>query len=220
LIEDGKEVFIAGDIVDEDKSPEKLLLSDLDLKRWAPSLTPTEALLTFPRELFLYRVGGLRRAAVVNFVPTDIRRAGASDGKFADGIELLGFRLETPDRRIRADLLSMEFFWKTTRRMEEEIYVGVIFMNAAMRHVGEPCWHTLGGTFGADQWKPGEIVRERVNVFPPPLPPGRYLLAIGMVDGKGAEIKYIPPDFATTGRTFAYVLLGSFDLGIAPYAGQ
>jgi 4-amino-4-deoxy-L-arabinose transferase-like glycosyltransferase len=219
LVEKGAAVFIAGDVVDEDKSPEKLLLSDLDLVRWVPTLTREEKSLSFPRELFLYRVTGLRRATAVKAVPAGIERGSVDSGRFANGIELLGFRTLRPDRGIRADMLSFELFWKTTQPIDGDVYVGAVFLNERLQRVGEPCWHTLGGSLSASDWNPGSVIAERINFFPPPLWPGRYHVAIGMVDDRGNEVAYFPSDAALSGRTYSYVLLASFGVGAPPPPG-
>lgn len=220
MLKEGTPVFMAGDVVDEDKSPEKLLLADLQLNRWEPALSPAESRLLFPRELNLYRVSGLRSAAAVKSVPAGVERGSANDGAFANGIELLGFRPAPPDRRIREDLLTLELFWKSSRPLTGDVYVAIIFMDASPKRIGEPCWHTLGGTLSAGQWREGAVVAEQVNIFPPPLPPGRYFLGIGMVDDRGVEVKYLPRDASYTGRTYDYILLAPFDLGLTPYARE
>ncbi len=212
----GAAVFLAGDVVDEDKSPEKLLLSDLDLARWSPALTPEEERLSFPRELFLYRVKGLKRGSSVKAVPPDLEKGAAIAGRFANGIELLGFRPLAPEREIRADVLSFELFWSATQPVGGGVYVGAVFLNERMQRVGEPCWHTLGGSFDAREWKPGSVIAEKINLFPPPLGPGRYYIALGMVDERGGEVAFLPADAAQRGRRFSYVLLTSFGVGSPP----
>ncbi|MEI6634002.1 MAG: DUF2723 domain-containing protein [Chlamydiota bacterium] len=214
----GRPVFIAGDVVDEDKSPEKLLLSDLDLSRWYPALTPDEARLVFPRELFLYRVSGIRGAGRVDAVPGDAPRGTANDGGFSNGLTLLGFRPGAPDRRLRGDLIALDLYWKAARPLAGDVYVGMFFMDGMMRRVGEPCWHTLGGAFRPGSWKPGEIVRERVNLFPPPLGAGRYFLAVGLVDEQGDPIGYLSASSAASGKTYDYVLLVPYDNAPPPQA--
>lgn len=216
MMKEGTSVFIGGDVVDEDKSPEKLLLSDLDLVRWDPKLVRKEAELSFPRELFLYRVAGLRRATVVKAAPAGIERGMANSGRFANGIELLGFQPIQPQREIRGDVLSFEFFWKTMQPVKGDVYIGAVFLNDKMQRMGEPCWHTLGGSPGVSNWAPGSVVAERINFFPPPLWPGKYYIAIGMADGWGNEVAYLPADAALRGRTFGLVLLTSFGVGTPP----
>jgi len=220
IVGEGRSVFLAGDIVDEDKSPEKLLLSDLELERWNAQLSPAESRLVYPRELYLYRVTGVRTATPVKSLPADVQKGSANDGKFANGVELLGFLAAAPDRRIREDILSLELFWKSSRPLGGDLYIGVIFLDGAMRRIGEAFWHTLGGSLGAGEWKEGDLIREKVNIFPPPLPPGRYFMALGMVDEKGVEVKYLPPDSSVTGRAYDYVLLAPFDMGAMPYTEQ
>lgn len=215
----GRAVFIAGDVVDEDKSPEKLLLSDLELSRWYPRLPPAEAGLVFPREMFLYRVAGLRGAERVDAVPPDAPRGGAGAGAFFNGLSLLGFRPFPPDRRLRGDLLTLEMYWRASRPLTGGVYAGIFFMDGSMRRVGEPCWHTLGGSFAADSWKPGETVRERVNIYPPRLGYGRFFMAIGLVDGMGGKIGFLPAASSAPDGGYAYVLLVPYDNAPAPAQG-
>ena len=218
-VREGMPVFLAGDVVDEDKSPEKLLLADLDLIRWAPALPTEESRLSFPRELFLYRVTGIRRGAAVKAAPAGIEKGIANTGGFANGVELLGFRPLDPESGIRGDMLSFELFWSAARPVAGDVYVGAVFLDDKMRRVGEPCWHTLGGSWGACDWRPGSVVAEKVNFFPPPLGPGKYFMAAGMADGGGEEVAYLPADAARNGRTFSYVLLASFGVGAPPGGG-
>ena len=207
----GRAVFIAGDVVDEDKSPEKLLLSDLDFAPWRPDLAPGEARLLFPRELFLCRVAGLRGARRVDGVPAGAPRGVANDGAFSNGMELLGFIPEPPDRRIRGDLLSLSLYWKRSAPVAGEVYAGIFFLDAMLRRIGEPCWHTVGGSFGPVAWEPGAAVRERVDIYPPPLAPGRYLMAIGLVGAGGERIGYLPANAGSQGKSYDYVLLVPYE---------
>ena len=215
-VREGTPVFLGGDVVDEDKSPEKLLLADLDLIRWNPALTTEESRLSFPRELFLYRVTGIRRGAAVKGAPAGVEKGIANTGMFANGIELAGFRPLTPEMGIRPDMLSFELFWSAARPVAGDVYVGAVFLDDKMGRVGESCWHTLGGSWSARDWTPGSVVAEKVNFFPPPLGPGKYFMAFGMTDGGGAEVAYLPADAARSGRTYSYVLLASFSVGIPP----
>jgi hypothetical protein len=116
-------------------------------------------------------------------------------------------------------MLSFELFWSAARPVAGDVYVGAVFLDDKMRRVGEPCWHTLGGSWGACDWRPGSVVAEKVNFFPPPLGPGKYFMAAGMADGGGEEVAYLPADAARNGRTFSYVLLASFGVGAPPGGG-
>lgn len=207
----GRAVFIAGDVVDEDKSPEKLLLADLDLSRWHPTLAPVEAQLMSPRELFLYRAIGVRGAERVGAVPAGAPRGIANDGKFANGMTLLGFLPEPADRRLRGDLLSLALYWKAARPVGGDVYAGVFFLDRTLWRVGEPCWHTVGGSFGPRAWEPDVIVKERVNIYPPPLAPGRYFMAIGLVGSDGERVGYLPAHAEVPGKAYDYVLLVPYD---------
>ncbi len=92
-------------------------------------------------------------------------------------------------------------------------------MDGSMRRVGEPCWHTLGGSFAADSWKPGETVRERVNIYPPRLGYGRFFMAIGLVDGVGGKIGFLPAASSAPDGGYDYVLLVPYDNAPAPAQG-
>jgi hypothetical protein len=209
----GRAVFLAGDIVDEDKSPEKLLISDLDFEPWQAALSPDELRLRFPRELFIYRVMGLRTAKVLKEMPEQYENGIANKGTFVNGVTLLGFVPRGPVMGMGREVLNFDFYWSASEKLTDELYVGMIFMNSRMQRLGEPCWHTLGGVLGAKDWAVGEIFHENCNVYPPPLPAGRCFITIGMVNGKGHEVKYLPADHARTGKAFDYVLLMSFEKG-------
>lgn len=213
----GREVFLAGDVVDEDKSPEKLLLSDLDLELWRLRLTPEERGFTPLRELFLYNVAGLRAASPVKTMPEGCERGIANDGRFSNGIVLLGFRPASSGGAVRRDALPMTLYWTATGDLPGDVYIGMAVLDGRRRRIGEPCWHTLGGTFGAHKWRAGEIVKEEVNIYPPPLAPGRYSIAIWMAGDRGEEVKYLPADYKRTGRVFDSVLITSFDVGRVHY---
>ncbi len=215
-IQRGHSVFVAGDVVDEDKSPEKLLLSDLIFKPWQPTLPLEELNLSFPRELFLYRVTGLRGATVVKDMPEGSRKGMTDDGSFANGISPLGFLPSGLVSGIGREVLNFDLFWTTKEKITGDVYVGMIFVDSKMRRLGEPCWHTLGGSFGVSKWEPGKIIHENINVYPPPLPEGRYSIAIGMTNDRGNDIKYLPADYTRTGKAFNYVLLAPLHKGPGP----
>jgi hypothetical protein len=211
FMEQRRNVYLAGDVVDEDKSPEKLLLSDLDFKIWQPKLPIKEMQLTFPRELFLYSVTGLRKGSPVERPPEKIERGLANDGTFANGIRLLGFRPNGPVTGIGREAINFDFFWQTSSPISSKnLYAGLIFMDNRMNRIGPPCWHTVGGTYGAAEWETGRVIRESVNVYPQPLPPGTYFIALGLVDAAGVETKYIPAGPNLEGREFDFVLLMQF----------
>ncbi|MDD5557309.1 MAG: DUF2723 domain-containing protein [bacterium] len=218
ILGEGRPVYVAGDIVDEDKSPEKMLLADLALEPWLPLLAPAEAAISFPRELLLHRVTGLREAAPVSALPEGLQRGAGNDGAFANGMALAGFRPLPAGGAIRRDALPIEFFWTAAAGIEGEVYAGAIFLDARMRRFGEPVWFRVGGARGPARWDEGTVMRDDVVLLPPPLPPGRYALAVGMVDGNGDAVAYRPAAGEAAGRAFDYVLLGLFEAGAPPAA--
>ena len=212
---EGREVFIAGDAVDMDKAPERLLLADLEIEPWRPFPPIPGA----PRELALYCVTGFRKAKAAEGKPPIAERGPAAEGAFANGLRLLGMAerpLVVPEHG--GLLLSLDPVWEAERPVSSVLYAVVTVLDDRMRPIrGESAWYTLGGLHPPSEWPPGEAVRDPVACLLPPLPPGRYLVALGLSVCDGNRIKFVPAGGAA-GRRYDYVLATAFTvpMGVRP----
>ncbi len=174
------------DVMDEDKSPEKLLLSDLDLAPWRPNLPPEEACLVFPaRAVPLPRRRPARGATRPTASPRRRReRSPNDDGAFSSGMELLGFHPEPPDKGIRGDLLPRRLL--ETSAPVAGIYAGIFFLDPMLRRIGEAVPGTRWEVRSVpEKWGDGAPWCGAGGYLPPPLPQG---LPIGLVGADGERI--------------------------------
>jgi len=212
-----KSVYISGDCVDQDKAPEILLISDLNLRPSAPRELILSMTTPYPTELIPYRVESFVEARPVHGDPEIEERGLANDGNFADTIELLGF--SAPREEISAigrNVIALDFYWKVLDRVPQDLIGLVTVFNEQLLRVAPgraEGFFTLGGTYRSSKWRAGETIKERVYYYLPNLPAGRYFLALGLLKPDGKAVPFYPSDRETQGREFDFVLLTPFGIG-------
>ena len=72
---------------------------------------------------------------------------------------------------------------------------------------------TLGGEYKSSEWEKGSNIKQRVDYYLPNLMPGRYYLALGLIDSYNLPVPYLPADYDTNKQIFDFVLLMPFGIG-------
>lgn len=150
---------------------------------------------------------------VVAALPADANRFDPPVA-FENGIELLGWRIETPRVR-RHRPLFVRTWWRTDRPVEARWEV---FLHPDPTREGQERFagggageHEPGDwSYPTNRWRPGEIVEDRFDVRPfPYVPPGTYELFVGLWR-PDTRVRLRPLDEARTdgGRR---VRLGTFE---------
>lgn len=187
-----------------------LLLNDLNRGVDAVALTQfDEDLLYGDRDtLFAALTGNYRLAASVSdFDPfrNDLRiylppqwalpdTATPLDQPFGETTRLAGFELDSQPVR-PGDPLRLALFWQTQpgARQPDDVTIFVHLLDkdetVVAGHDSPPC----DGTCPASTWRPGEVIRDeyRLNV-PADLPPGEYLIEVGMYNPQTLERLPVP----------------------------
>ncbi|NIM92001.1 MAG: DUF2723 domain-containing protein [Candidatus Aminicenantes bacterium] len=213
-------VYLCGDAVEKDKAPEELLLADVNFELSLPSVPPAEGKKIFPPELLLYQAESFRKAESLR-EPPEIRNRGlANDGNFADTFELVGYddpafkNLKRGRKKI-----ALTFYWRVLQEFKEDLFGLFTVVDERMNKVDpqRTSWFfTLGGERGASRWKKGEIIKDEVYYYLPNLPQGKYFLALGLVRLNGEPIPYFPASYRQDFRTFDFVILLPFSVGVPP----
>ncbi len=107
------------------------------------------------------------------------------DARFGDHIVLHGYALDRTTYQ-PGDVVTLTLFWTTETALDIRYKVFVHLYAAAgdpplAQHDGEPG----GGQAWTTTWQPGDIIIDRHGVpIPQDLPPGTYLLGVGLYDGR------------------------------------
>lgn len=151
--------------------------------------------------------------AVVASLPADAQRFDPPLA-FENGIELLGWRIETP-RIPRHRPLFVTTWWRTTRPLDARWEV---FLHPDPTRQGQERFagggageHEPGDwSYPTNRWRPGEIVEDRFDVRPfPDVPPGTYELFVGLWR-PDTRVRLRPQDEARGDRG-RRVRLGTFE---------
>jgi hypothetical protein len=155
---------------------------------------PRAARRAFSSELALYRVEAVREARPMTEAPAF--HGMLNDGTFSGALRLLGVKAVSvealPDRR---RLFTLDLSWEVLGALPGDLTGVFGLRDEAMRpiHVltGERMF-ALGGRRPTSRWKVGEKLTDRVCLFLPALPPGRFVLSLGLVDAHGRPLEYWP----------------------------
>ncbi len=106
--------------------------------------------------------------------PIEIAPPNVTNANFANQVTLLGYSIESI---AAGDVLSLELFW----RVEEQPTANLL----PFVHLEDAWKHRWGQVesfaYPAEQWAPGEIIVQRVELpLAPGMPPGEYRLRIGI----------------------------------------
>ena len=211
-------VYISGDCVDQDKAPEVLLISDLELEPKVPQDLLLSMTKPFPTELIPYEVKALRVGSSFVGSPKIESRGIANNGNFANILELLGYAMaEEKGMGVGRNKISLDFYWRVLDSIPEDLLgVFTVFDERMGRIDPERTagFFTVGGGYPSSKWGKGQIVKERVYYYLPQLPFGRYYLALGLLKEDGESIPYFPAEYEKYGREFEFILLLPFAIGL------
>jgi hypothetical protein len=219
-----EKIYIAGDCVDQDKAPEPLLLSDLDLSPSVPQALLLSLARPFPTELIPYEVKGMRSSSVFLGSPEVESRGVANDGNFSGLLEVIGYTMskEMP-MPVGRNKISLDLYWRTLSEVKTDLVGVFALFNDRLQRIDPVMtsgFFTLGGENPTSKWKKGQIIKERADYYLPALPFGQYYLALGIVGEDGLSVQYVPANPDKYAGKFDFVLLLPFGFGPqAPLSG-
>lgn len=195
-LKQGTTVFISGDSIDPDKAPEPYLLANLDVALM-PGLAEAATRLNrpIPSDLLLYEIRKERSAEPVTSLPRLIR-GDSNRGDFSGALELLGYASPSePMPRLSGESVTLDLYWKAKAPVDDLVATWIITDGAGRRvdGGGAPRLFALGGAAPSSTWPVGVPVRDRVCFMLPSLPPGRWMLALGLLRKDGTPLYYTPP---------------------------
>jgi hypothetical protein len=209
-------VFICGDSIDQDKAPEALLMSDLELAPLVPRSLLLKMTGPYPTELIPYEVKGFLRAAAFRGKPDIEGRGVSNDGDFAGVLELLGYRTVQGNVPVGRNKIGIDLYWTVLNPVPEDLAGLVAVFDQQLRRV-DPLrttgFFTLGGEEPSSHWAKGRTMKERIYYYLPQLPPGNYFLALGLLRRNDQSVPYFPKDHEKYSRQFDFVLLMPFGIG-------
>ena len=113
--------------------------------------------------------------------------------RFADQVELLGYRLDTAPRQA-GDTVKIEVYWRALRYMPHRYVASIHLLDPAVTMWGQ-IDHVLGEDFEYPNvlWAPGEIVRQVFHLpIAPQAPPGLYGIEFGVYDYIDGNFNFLP----------------------------
>jgi hypothetical protein len=116
---------------------------------------------------------------------------------FGDALELLGYRLETP-QAAPGDQTRLTLYWHTRQRVTTGYTVFVHLLDEAGEMRGQHDSQPVNGAYPTTLWSPDKVIVDRYDVpVNEDAPPGQYHLAVGLYDL--ATLQRLPA-FDSTGR--------------------
>ena len=129
------------------------------------------------------QVAGSARVSRFIGAQGEIGRAGASgevDAAFADEIALLTYNLSQPELR-PGEELCVELNWQTLQAPIADYTVFVHVIDSQSRLVAQNDLQPVGGFAPTGGWATGSAITDRHGILlPDDLPPGEYVLRLGM----------------------------------------
>lgn len=213
----GYKVFISGDSVDQDKAPEVLLISDLELLPAVPEGLLSAVTKPFPTELIPYEVKGFIAASAFHGTPKIESPGVSNDGDFASTLKLLGYStLKNDEWKVGRNRMALEFYWKVLSEPQDDLMGILTVFDARLQRIDpfRSSWFfRLGGVNPSSKWRTGDVMREKAYFYLPALPYGEYYLALGLLKKDGGTLPYYPAAYKENGRTFDFILVLPFGIG-------
>lgn len=206
----GRRVFIAGESIHEDKAPERLVMGDVKLMPFLPRGFVPGSLLVPARDFIPYEVADFRRAAVIKEPPAIQNRGMANDGNFSGILQFLGYSIAGADEALDRKRIVFRFYWKALQDPPGD-YLGTLLMldgqYRKLRPESTTGYFTPGGLYPVSQWKKGLVIEDEVYYYPPALRPGKYYLALGLVDRESRPLPYVPGSPGEGAKKYDFMLL-------------
>lgn len=100
--------------------------------------------------------------------------------------------------------LKLTLYWQALRQPQTDYTVFAHVRNQAGEIMAQKDTPPAGGAYPTGLWDPGEIIKDRLTIPLPELPPGRYELVVGMYDfSSGARLPVAgSPDGSIPVQTF------------------
>jgi hypothetical protein len=136
---------------------------------------------------FAYTLPAYARPALLS--QNDLARiSNPAQATFADQFQLLGYDLETRAAK-PGDTLRVALYWRALAPMNESYRVFVHVIAPDNRSAGGADVIPARGAFPTVYWKPGDALRDVVQIpIAPDAPPGKYALQVGVYPvGKPGE---------------------------------
>lgn len=129
-------------------------------------------------------------------LPDDIEQ---TEGRFEQGIRLLGFRLARKTAYAPGDPLTVELFWQTQAPLAKDYTIFVQLLGSDGRLYGQIDTQPLQGAAPTSQWTPGEVIRDSYTFsIAGDTLPGNYHLIVGLYQsetGERLKIEHSHDDF-------------------------
>ena len=136
--------------------------------------------------------------------PSEADPSVALDCHIGQGIVLRGYDLSR-DRIAAGGKLTLTLYWEPLAIPERDYTVFVHLAGADGRPVAQRDGYPLGGRYPTGLWRPGEVIRDAVELTVPADASGTYRLLVGMYDPRTLERL---PVGGTAGRTGDHVEAG------------
>jgi prepilin signal peptidase PulO-like enzyme (type II secretory pathway) len=116
--------------------------------------------------------------------------------RFGDEIELLGYELQAGEPRSRitpldgantrglssGQPLQINLYWRALAGMDRDYTLFIHVVDQQGQNVAQRDLPLRYGDYQTSRWQPGELVIDRGDMGMPALPPGTYMLRIGLYD--------------------------------------
>jgi hypothetical protein len=157
----------------------RIWLLPVHLPSWPGSEEVERWLVRHADLLEVYPFGVLRLMAF-RPLPWALQGMQRKEARWADGVELLGVRVEPDHPSHPGGLLRISTAWRRWGAAPQEHSVFVHLVDGEGRLVAQDD-HPVGrGEYPPWAWEPDEVVFERFELrLPAEIPPGRYLLRMG-----------------------------------------
>jgi hypothetical protein len=111
-------------------------------------------------------------------VPPRVEPLKPAQAEWANGIRLISATIEPRDRHMRVNLA-----WQATEPLDQDLTVFVHLLDAGGQLVAQQDQPPQGGNLPTSVWRPGEIVRDTIDVALPPAAAERWMkIVVGFYD--------------------------------------
>ncbi len=158
---------------------QRIWLIPVHLPMW-PGSEEVERWLRLHAELLEEQAFGPLRLLAFRPAPAALARMRPAGARWADGVELVAFRMEPEGPMAPGGRLRLATAWRRWGTVTEEHSVFAHLLDGSGRLIAQDD-HSVGrGLYPSTAWADGETIFERFELaLPGDIPPGRYRLVIG-----------------------------------------